>query len=499
MERYSVPEEALPCLLFVDASDPTKRITVRLSSKDPLRSLYDDTLRSLSQEFSELSHFWKRRDEIKRNRYRLKDAETQVCELPGKIAECNEKLNRATEAATNDVPRISGELDQWKDIQATLKNSFEDLAVRLKIEHHPVAWQVIEKLPSYHNRLAIAKNIEDKLLMLAPQNEKQSTAHLSLERAKLEKRLRRVRQSIDSRYENITLFITDNIRRLQHTITQAKTELDSATWDKKNLERRLQEATAFLREHNLNTLDEDERLLADLDRSLRTRGYGDDVLTDSRPAAFSVIKSLWDRRKIGIQEQVYYEGRTMKILFLAANPLQTSRLDLEEELRSLEQELRGVKLRDSISLIARHAVRPDDLIRYVRSDKPNVIHFSGHGSKAGIMLRDDTSGYQVVEGGSLKRFLENRGVDLIVLNACYSDIQAKIIIGAVKTVVGTTDVVSDEAARRFSVAFYRSLGDGLSIREAFRDGGDAVALHGLNDVFHSSGELDLALVTEIAN
>ena len=186
----------------------------------------------------------------------------------------------------------------------------------------------------------------------------------------------------------------------------------------------------------------------------------------------------------------------MKILFLAANPFQTSRLDLEEELRSLEQELRAVKFRDAITLIARHAIRPDDLLRHVRADKPNVIHFSGHGSTTGIILRADSGdGYQEVEGASLSRFLKDRGVDLVVLNACYSRGQAHMMHDVVKTVVGTTDAVGDEAARRFTVAFYRSLGDGLSIREAFRDGGDAVALHGLIDVFHCDGELDLPLVS----
>ena len=185
----------------------------------------------------------------------------------------------------------------------------------------------------------------------------------------------------------------------------------------------------------------------------------------------------------------------MRILFLAANPSQTSYLDLEEELRGIEQQLRGVKFRDSIKLIARHAIRPDDLILYVREDKPNVIHFSGHGSKKGIILRADSGGYHEVDGVSLRQFLEGRGVDLVVLNACYSRGQADTIQGAVRTVVGTTDAVGDEAARRFSVAFYRSLGNGLSVREAFRDGRDAVALHGLIDVFHSEGELDLMLVT----
>jgi CHAT domain-containing protein len=186
--------------------------------------------------------------------------------------------------------------------------------------------------------------------------------------------------------------------------------------------------------------------------------------------------------------------KEMRILFLAANPTETSPLDLEEELRKLEAELRSVKFRDSIALVARHAVRPDDLVRHVRSEKPNVLHFSGHGTAKGIILRTDTGGYQEVEGRTLERFLNGRGVELVVLNACYSKGQADTIQRAVRGVVGTTDAVADEAARRFSVAFYRSLGDGYSVRDAFRDGGDAVALHGLEDVFHAAGDLELALV-----
>ena len=61
-------------------------------------------------------------------------------------------------------------------------------------------------------------------------------------------------------------------------------------------------------------------------------------------------------------------------------------------------------------------------------------------------------------------------------------------------IVGTTAAVEDEAARRFTAAFYRALGDGLAIAEAFRDGTDATVLHGLQDVFWSSGELDRVLL-----
>lgn len=195
-------------------------------------------------------------------------------------------------------------------------------------------------------------------------------------------------------------------------------------------------------------------------------------------------------------QQTASDVRAMKILFCAANPSETSPLDLEEELRSLEQELRGVKYRDSISLVARHAVRPDDLVRHVRADGPTVLHFSGHGTETGIVLRDDTKGYRTVDGASLRRFLNGRGVDLVVLNSCYSQAQADDIRPAVKAIVGTSAAVGDEAARRFTVAFYRALGDGLSVCEAFRDGGDAVALHGLEDVFHCAGDLDLILLSE---
>ena len=187
------------------------------------------------------------------------------------------------------------------------------------------------------------------------------------------------------------------------------------------------------------------------------------------------------------------EVQSLRILFLAANPTTTTALDLEEELRSLELELRGTTFRDSITLVARSAVRPDDLVRYVREERPHVIHFSGHGSKDGIILRNDAGSDHAVEGHQLERFLRGRGVEMVVLNACHSQSQAVAALGAVRAVVGTTDAVDDEAARRFTVAFYRSVGNGLSIQEAFRDATDAVALHGLDDVFHADGDLDFVL------
>jgi CHAT domain len=92
------------------------------------------------------------------------------------------------------------------------------------------------------------------------------------------------------------------------------------------------------------------------------------------------------------------------------------------------------------------------------------------------------------------RSFAGRGVQLVVLNACYSKAQAEMLPGSVRAAVATTSAVGDVAARRFTVAFYRALGDGLTIAEAFRDGGDAVALDNREDVFWSAGHLDDVLV-----
>ena len=187
------------------------------------------------------------------------------------------------------------------------------------------------------------------------------------------------------------------------------------------------------------------------------------------------------------------EQHRLRILFLAANPSELTALDLAEEVRDVKLTLDAVAYRDSVEYNDEHAVRPDDLVRFVRRYKPNVVHFSGHGSTPGIYLHQESGGAQLVPGERLRKFLEGRGVRLVVLNACHSKDQADALMSVVDAVVGTTDAVGDEAARRFSSAFYRGMGNGLSVGDAFRDGCDAVALNDLTDVFHCSGNVALVL------
>jgi hypothetical protein len=59
----------------------------------------------------------------------------------------------------------------------------------------------------------------------------------------------------------------------------------------------------------------------------------------------------------------------VRILFLASNPGGTSQLDLLEEMREVELQIRGVKYRDQILFEVAPAARPADVIEALREEK----------------------------------------------------------------------------------------------------------------------------------
>lgn len=82
----------------------------------------------------------------------------------------------------------------------------------------------------------------------------------------------------------------------------------------------------------------------------------------------------------------------MKILFLAANPLSTSRLALEEEFHDLQQAVWSSRYRHLVTIEPILAVRPRDLQEALLRTEPNILHFAGHGTADGIVLSKDNSG-----------------------------------------------------------------------------------------------------------
>ena len=72
-------------------------------------------------------------------------------------------------------------------------------------------------------------------------------------------------------------------------------------------------------------------------------------------------------------------------------------------------------------------------------------------------------------------------VRVIVLNACYSTVQAEALSTEVDCVVGMDGAIGDEAARSFAIRFYGAIGNRRSIGNAVAQGIAALAAKQLPD------------------
>lgn len=200
------------------------------------------------------------------------------------------------------------------------------------------------------------------------------------------------------------------------------------------------------------------------------------------------------------------ESHKKVILFLAAQPISTARLRLDEEVREIEAGLQRSKHRDRFELKQQWAVRPKDLQRAMLDCKPQIVHFSGHGVgratedspspeatrklipvdrgetfEEGLILEDQTGQVKRVSTEALAALFElfADSVECVVLNACYSERQAKAIAQHVPYVIGMKQAIGDRAALEFAIGFYDALGAGESIKFAYQLGCSAIRMAGI--------------------
>ncbi|MBD2471706.1 CHAT domain-containing protein [Nostoc sp. FACHB-145] len=173
------------------------------------------------------------------------------------------------------------------------------------------------------------------------------------------------------------------------------------------------------------------------------------------------------------------------ILILASSPSNTAKLRLDIEVREIDEGLRRAQQREQFSLQQRWAVRTNDLRRALLDFNPQIVHFCGHGSgDRGLVLENDAGNAQLVPTNalaSLFKLFANQGVECVVLNACYAEVQAEAISQHINYVVGMSDEISDDAALKFAVGFYDALGAGRSYEDAYEFGCNAIALEGISE------------------
>ena len=181
--------------------------------------------------------------------------------------------------------------------------------------------------------------------------------------------------------------------------------------------------------------------------------------------------------------QVIIEGETamsskVNILIVFANPKNSDPLRLGEEDRTIRECIKRSNNRDSLNYKIIHAARIKDVQRELLEDEFQIVHFSGHGAPSGqLALEDENGDIKLVPQHALAGLLSKfQSIECVILNACYSVGQGKVIALGVPLVIAMDGPISDDAAKHFTRGFYDTIGAGKDCRFAYKMGCDAISL-----------------------
>ena len=161
-----------------------------------------------------------------------------------------------------------------------------------------------------------------------------------------------------------------------------------------------------------------------------------------------------------------------KILILEANPHKD--LSLNDEIRDLRNVIRQSRDRKEFQIDIGLSVRSTDLQQLMLDYEPNIVHFCGHGTgQDGLVFLDKKISTDAIS--NLFKLCKDH-LQCVVLNACYSRVQADKIVQYIPYVIGMMQEIKDDAAIAFSIGFYRALGFGRTFEDAFKFGKNAIQL-----------------------
>lgn len=191
---------------------------------------------------------------------------------------------------------------------------------------------------------------------------------------------------------------------------------------------------------------------------------------------------------------------TTKILFLGLEPADYQPLQLTRESQEITDALRRTTYRDHFVVCQEWGFQAQQLPGLLMCHAPKVVHMSGHGDLSGQLLFP-LVGEESAPADMLvlsKLFELFKDVRCVVLNACRSAEQARMLARHVNVVIGVDRAIGDEDAIAFSRGFYEAVGQGMSVADAFRLGRSGIGLALLGDadalVLYTQSGVDAAQV-----
>lgn len=194
---------------------------------------------------------------------------------------------------------------------------------------------------------------------------------------------------------------------------------------------------------------------------------------------------------------------TFKVLMLTANPVGTDKLQLRDEHSRISDKLQNANNSDDFDIKSKWAVSTSEFAEALIDEKPNIVHFSGHGEnnykqsknsgtkrgqgleedeetiidRTGIYLYDDDREAPIfVSTEVLSRLFRSMvetnevPIQVVLLNSCYSETQAAALAEIIPHVIGTSSAVKDRAAIAFATGFYSFLTRTKNIKAAWDNG-----------------------------
>ena len=185
----------------------------------------------------------------------------------------------------------------------------------------------------------------------------------------------------------------------------------------------------------------------------------------------------------------------LRILAVAAQPIGSGALSVEEEIELVGRGFRGLSEAGLITYEVARETTPETLHKRLLHAQLagvpfDILHFIGHGEydrendEGFLLFEDDRGGKSRVDTGNLRQILCRRGLRLIFLNACEtgsggqndfnSGVAPGLVAGGVPAVVGNQYKVLDPSATAFAQHFYWALARGATIGDAAREARVAV-------------------------
>lgn len=165
----------------------------------------------------------------------------------------------------------------------------------------------------------------------------------------------------------------------------------------------------------------------------------------------------------------------LRILFVSALPKETSNLAVEEEYRRLVATLENRIIVDDIELALLPNATLSSLNQKLSQEQFHVVHIAGHATKENkgtLLLENEQGEAEEISAAKLAMYLSQRGVALVILNACegaigssnnqvelspFSGLAQSLVQHGIPAVVAMQLQITDTAALQFSESFYENL------------------------------------------